>query len=105
MYDHLGGRKILPATQTLDLRVGPEGAPLQDRFEMGYEYSDCWVEDSRLVMLNARDAEARGAQILIRVRSFQPPGKAIYGISRQSRGNSLPTIWLTLVDRGSQIFC
>ncbi len=38
MYDHLGGRKILPATQTLDLRVGPEGAPLQDRFEMGYEY-------------------------------------------------------------------
>ena len=43
MYDHLGGRKILPATQTLDLRVGPEGAPLQDWFEMDYEYSDCWV--------------------------------------------------------------
>jgi glycerol-3-phosphate dehydrogenase len=66
IYDNLGGRKILPATQTLDLRVGPEGAPLQDRFEMGYEYSDCWVEDARLVMLNARDAEARGAQILTR---------------------------------------
>jgi glycerol-3-phosphate dehydrogenase len=48
------------------VRVGPEGAPLQDRFEMGYEYSDCWVEDARLVMLNARDAEARGAQILTR---------------------------------------
>lgn len=68
MYDHLGGRKILPSTQTLDLRVGPEGAPLQDRFEKAYEYSDCWVEDARLVMLNARDAEARGAQILTRCR-------------------------------------
>ena len=68
MYDHLGGRDILPATETLDLRVGAEGAPLQDRFEMAYEYSDCWVEDSRLVMLNARDAEARGAQILPRCR-------------------------------------
>ena len=68
MYDHLGGRKILPATQTLDLKDGSEGAPLQDRFEMAYEYSDCWVEDARLVMLNARDAEARGAQILTRCR-------------------------------------
>lgn len=68
MYDHLGGRKILPATETLDLRVGVEGAPLQDRFEMAYEYSDCWVEDARLVMLNARDAAARGAQILTRCR-------------------------------------
>ncbi|ETW13236.1 glycerol-3-phosphate dehydrogenase [Roseivivax marinus] len=68
MYDHLGGRKILPPTRTLDLREAPEGKPLDDRFETAFEYSDCWVEDSRLVALNARDAEARGARIMTRTR-------------------------------------
>nr|WP_194245707.1 glycerol-3-phosphate dehydrogenase [Donghicola mangrovi] len=68
MYDTLGGRQILPGTTTVDLKAGPEGAPLQDRFETAYEYSDCWVEDSRLVILNARDAEARGAQIMTRTK-------------------------------------
>lgn len=66
LYDHLGGRKILPPTRTLDLRVDPVGAPLKDVFVKGYEYSDCWVEDSRLVVLNARDAAERGAHILTR---------------------------------------
>lgn len=66
LYDHLGGRKILPGTSTLSLADTPEGAPLQARFAKAYEYSDCWVEDSRLVVLNARDAEARGATILTR---------------------------------------
>ena len=64
LYDHLGGRKILPATTTLSLPQTPEGAPLHDRFTRAFEYSDCWVEDSRLVVLNARDAAARGATIL-----------------------------------------
>jgi glycerol-3-phosphate dehydrogenase len=68
LYDHLGGRRILPGTTTLRLHGTPEGAPLQDRFAKAYEYSDCWVEDSRLVVLNARDAEARGARILTRTR-------------------------------------
>ncbi|MCV6596008.1 MAG: glycerol-3-phosphate dehydrogenase [Mangrovicoccus sp.] len=68
MYDHLGGRKILPGTSTVDLRSAPEGAPLKDKFLKAFEYSDCWVEDSRLVVLNARDAEARGARILTRTR-------------------------------------
>ncbi len=66
LYDNLGGRKILPGTRSLNLRTAPEGAPLQDKFETAYEYSDCWVEDSRLVVLNARDAEARGAKIMVR---------------------------------------
>lgn len=66
MYDTLGGRNILPGTSGIDLRGSPEGAPLQKRFEKAYEYSDCWVEDSRLVVLNARDAEARGAQVRVR---------------------------------------
>ncbi|WP_375552939.1 glycerol-3-phosphate dehydrogenase [Roseovarius mucosus] len=68
LYDHLGGRKILPATSTLDLRKTPEGAPLKDKFTRAYEYSDCWIEDSRLVVLNARDAAARGARIRTRTR-------------------------------------
>ncbi len=68
LYDHLGGRKILPGTKTLDLRGTPEGAPLEDRFQKAFEYSDCWIEDARLVVLNARDAEDRGATILVRTK-------------------------------------
>ena len=68
LYDHLGGRKILPKTRTLDLRNDPAGAPLNTRFHKAYEYSDCWIEDSRLVVLNARDARARGAQIMTRTK-------------------------------------
>ena len=54
LYDNLGGRKILPATSTVDLTTAPEGGPIADRFAKAYEYSDCWVQDSRLVVLNAR---------------------------------------------------
>jgi len=63
MYDNMGGRKILPKTETIDLSSGPEGAPLNAKFQKAFEYSDCWVEDARLVILNARDAQARGATI------------------------------------------
>jgi glycerol-3-phosphate dehydrogenase len=68
IYDHLGGRKILPATRALDLTKDPAGKPLKPGFTKGFEYSDCWVEDSRLVALNARDAAARGAMVLTRTR-------------------------------------
>lgn len=66
MYDNLGGREILPGTKSVNLKAGPEGAPLQERFAKAFEYSDCWIEDSRLVVLNARDAEKRGARIMTR---------------------------------------
>ncbi|SNR37342.1 glycerol-3-phosphate dehydrogenase [Puniceibacterium sediminis] len=68
MYDNLGGRKILPGTTTVDLTTSPEGAPLNDKFVQAYEYSDCWVQDARLVVLNARDAEVRGAKIMTRTK-------------------------------------
>lgn len=68
LYDNLGGREILPGTKTLDLRQGPEGAPLKEKFTQAYEYSDCWIEDSRLVVLNARDAEERGAKIMTQTK-------------------------------------
>ena len=66
MYDNLGGREILPGTQTLNLRSAPHDAILQDRLETGFEYSDCWVEDARLVVLNCVDAKQRGADIRTR---------------------------------------
>jgi len=66
LYDHLGGRKILPGTRVLDLRTAPEGKPIRDGYVKAFEYSDCWVDDARLVVLNAMDARERGAQILTR---------------------------------------
>lgn len=66
LYDHLGGREKLPATARLDLSVDPAGAPLREGIRSGFEYSDLWVDDARLVVLNARDAAARGATILTR---------------------------------------
>jgi glycerol-3-phosphate dehydrogenase len=66
MYDHLGGRKILPPTRSVDFHSDVTGKPLKDEFTVGYEYSDCWVEDSRLVVLMARDAAAKGAKIRTR---------------------------------------
>jgi glycerol-3-phosphate dehydrogenase len=68
LYDTMGGRKILPATRSLDLARDPAGRPLKPAFRRAFEYSDCWVEDSRLVVLNARDAARRGARILTRTR-------------------------------------
>ncbi|MEC9199550.1 MAG: glycerol-3-phosphate dehydrogenase [Pseudomonadota bacterium] len=66
LYDHLGGRKKLPGTRTLNLRRDPEGAPIMDQYTRGFEYSDCWVDDARLVVLNAVDAAERGATVLTR---------------------------------------
>lgn len=67
LYDHLGGRKKLKATTTVDLD-GPMGTPLKDEFHKGFEYSDARVDDARLVVLNARDAAARGADIMVRTK-------------------------------------
>jgi glycerol-3-phosphate dehydrogenase len=68
LYDHMGGRKTLPATSTLDLAKDDAGKPLQKRFARAFAYADCRVDDSRLVVLNARDAADRGASILARVK-------------------------------------
>ncbi|MDR3374420.1 MAG: glycerol-3-phosphate dehydrogenase [Ancalomicrobiaceae bacterium] len=70
LYDHLGGRKLLPATRALDLSKDVTGRPLHPgAYKLGFEYSDCWVEDARLVALNARDAADRGAVIETRTRA------------------------------------
>jgi glycerol-3-phosphate dehydrogenase len=66
LYDHLGGRKRIPATTAVDLRSAPEGAMVRDAFAHAFAYYDCWVDDARLVILNAVDAARRGAQVLTR---------------------------------------
>ncbi len=66
LYDHLGGRKLLPGTETVDLHRDAAGAILRDEFAKAFVYSDCWVEDARLVVLNAMDAAERGADIRVR---------------------------------------
>ncbi len=68
LYDHLGRRTILPGSRGLDLRHDPAGHPLRDGFRRGFEYSDCQVDDSRLVVLSAMDAARRGADIRPRTR-------------------------------------
>ncbi|BAT57946.1 aerobic glycerol-3-phosphate dehydrogenase [Variibacter gotjawalensis] len=66
IYDHLGGRKLLPPTATIDLTASPLGKPLKPEYVKAFEYSDGWVDDARLVVLNALDASERGASIRTR---------------------------------------
>ncbi|MBA3519952.1 MAG: glycerol-3-phosphate dehydrogenase [Rhizobiales bacterium] len=66
LYDNIGGRKLLPGARRLDLAKDAAGRPLKPEFRSAFEYSDCWVEDSRLVVLNAMDAAKRGATIRVR---------------------------------------
>jgi glycerol-3-phosphate dehydrogenase len=75
LYDHIGGRKRLPATRTVRREHQPVFAPLAQNYRLGFEYSDCWADDARLVVVNAIDAQQRGAQI--------EPGWALTGARRE----------------------
>ena len=71
LYDHLGGRHSLPGTRSLDLSKDPAGRALKPELRTSaFEYSDCWIDDARLVALNARDAADRGATIETRVKAM-----------------------------------
>ena len=89
LYDRLGGRKLLPPTRALDLRHDAAGAPLRAEFARGFEYSDCQVDDARLVVLNARDAAARGAEIRTRTRC----------VAARREG----ALWRLVLDDGSEV--
>ena len=91
LYDHLGGRQTLPGSRMLDLRRAPEGAPIKDGFTRGFEYSDCWVDDSRLVVMNVLDAAQRGADIRVRTAA-----------SSARRAEGLWQVTLTGEDGGSR---
>ena len=68
LYDHIAKRKRLPGTQTIRLTTHPAGTALKPGFDTAFMYSDAWVEDSRLVALNALDAAERGADIRVRTK-------------------------------------
>lgn len=65
LYDNLGGRRLLAGCRGVDFRTSPLGRPLKDTYVKGFEYSDCWVDDARLVVLNAKDAASLGADIRV----------------------------------------
>jgi glycerol-3-phosphate dehydrogenase len=68
LYDHLARRDVLPGSTGVDLRASPLGAPLKARYTRGFIYSDGWVDDARLVILNAIDAREHGAALNTRTR-------------------------------------
>ncbi len=71
LYDNLGGRKILPGTSSISLGNDLAGNALKKKFKKAFEYSDCWIEDNKLVALNALDAKNRGAKILTRTKVIE----------------------------------
>src|SRR5207245_6145865 len=86
VYDHLGGRQILPPARVVDLAHDPLGAPLRHRRGRGFEYSDCFADDSRLVMLTALDAAERGAVIRTRTRCIGAERGAAWRLVLDVRG-------------------
>jgi glycerol-3-phosphate dehydrogenase len=84
LYDHLGGRHRLPASRGVDLRRDPVGSALKPALRRGFLYSDCWVQDARLVALNALDASERGAIVLTRTRCSEAvPGASLWQATLQ----------------------
>ena len=71
LYDNLGGRKILPGTSSISLSSDVAGTVLKKKFKKAFEYSDCWIEDNKLVALNAQDARNREANILTRTKVIE----------------------------------
>jgi glycerol-3-phosphate dehydrogenase len=67
LYDHLDWRRMLPATAMIDLATSREGDALKNRAGRAFVYSDAWVDDARLVVLNCRDAADRGAVVMPRM--------------------------------------
>jgi len=84
LYDHIGGRKRLPACRTIDLSRHPAGQPLKSEYRRALAYWDCRVDDARLVVLNARDAADRGARIETRCR--------VEGLARQGETWRIETV-------------
>ena len=93
LYDHLAQRAHLAASAAVDLDTHITGQPLKAGYHRGFVYSDGWVDDARLVVLNALDAQARGARILTRVRceKLQPQGRLWSALLRAADGTATVT--------------
>jgi glycerol-3-phosphate dehydrogenase len=93
LYDHLGKRELLPGSQSVDLRTHAAGQPLKPEFTTGFTYADAWVEDARLVVLNAIDAAERGAKILPRTRCISARRYAdMWDVTLQPAGDRRPQV-------------
>jgi glycerol-3-phosphate dehydrogenase len=86
LYDWIGGRRTLPGRRTVDFATDPVGAPLKRNFTYGFEYSDCAVDDARLVVVNAIDAAAHGATIRTRTRCVGAERAAEWTLTLDARG-------------------
>jgi glycerol-3-phosphate dehydrogenase len=86
LYDWIGWRKILPGTSELDLVTDEAGQPLKSRFHHAFEYSDCFADDARLVVLNAVDAAERGAVIRTRTRCVRAERTDTWRLVLNARG-------------------
>lgn len=86
LYDWLGARKLLPASRTVDLSHNPLGQPLQRGLRYGFEYSDCWVDDARLVVLNAIDAREHEAVVRTRTKLVRAERGAKWELILNSHG-------------------
>jgi glycerol-3-phosphate dehydrogenase len=86
VYDMIGRREILPPTRSVDLAIDATGMPLRRHFHHGYEYSDCLVDDARLVVLNAVDAAERGADIRTRTRCVRAERGDTWRLILNARG-------------------
>jgi glycerol-3-phosphate dehydrogenase len=86
LYDTLGARKLLPPAAAIDLTTHAAGGALARRFRSGFEYSDCSVDDARLVVLNAVDAAARGASVRTRTRLVRAEREDVWRLILNARG-------------------
>jgi glycerol-3-phosphate dehydrogenase len=86
LYDWIGRRKILPGTRELDFLNDAAGQPLRNIFHYGFEYSDCFADDARLVVLNAADAAERGAVIRTRTRCVRAERSDVWRLILNARG-------------------
>jgi len=86
LYDWIGWRKMLPPTRELDLVTDAAGVPLKARFHHAFEYSDCFADDARLVVLNAVDAAAHGAVIRTRTRCVRAERGDVWQLVLNARG-------------------
>lgn len=86
LYDLLGVRQVLPRSRTIDLTTHAFGHPLKRSFRYGFEFSDCLVDDSRLVVLNALDAAERGAEIRTRTRLVRADRRDVWELVMNTRG-------------------
>ncbi len=95
IYDYLGGRKLLPPATTLDMQTDPVAKPLKPLYTKAFEYSDAWVNDARMVVLNAMDAKNHGASIMTRTR--------VIGAER-TKGSNNQDVWSIDLERpGEQV--